>query len=787
LTADTSVFSKSAAIVHSLAELDRDVSWHQPCRATGTGLICLSNGHANTEGDLITAAADRNSQHFAAIVSSSDDAIISKDLNGIVMSWNGAAERMFGYTAEEAIGRSIRLIIPPERQSEEDEVLPRIRAGKSVTHFETERLRKDGTLIPISLTISPIFDAEGNVIGASKIARDISERKSREARLAAMEAARDDLHTRLLMLVAASTKLFGTPQLSVVVASALKVAADLVPADAYILWRLKPETGWHPLAFDGVSPEFARITSAQDKTELDFTQPIAVEDVLRWPVGAPRRRAYIQEGIASMLVIPLTLNGLRQGAFVFYHRMPHRYSIVDLHTAAALGNLTAAAMRNAEVFDEHQRVVRAGALADVLRCLSAPLNYTEMLANMVAVLVPRIADWCAVDLIGQDGKVDCVAAAHVDESKGAMIHELRRRFPELQSTPGASGSVITSGQSVFVRTITDDMLAAAFPNHDERLQMIRALGIVSYICVPLNGRQGVIGAMTFALGESGRHFVHDDFVLVQELAHRTAVAIERAQAYEEAQRANRIKDNFLATLSHELRTPLNAILGYTWMLRSNALADDRREHALETVERNAKTVSQMLYDLLDVSRIASGKLTLTMQPIDLRALVCEGVESVAPKAAADGLRLHVESGTEPLLIHGDRARLLQVLWNLLSNALKFTPAGGWIDVRVTSDEKVARVTVQDSGIGIPPAFHTKVFEPFQQVRLKSTPQIGGLGLGLAIVHQIIELHGGAVTLESEGEGKGSTFTVQLPRHGAPDHEGRRLLAATTSDPSFETR
>src|SRR5215470_8133016 len=150
------------------------------------------------------SASERLAEHLAAIVSSSDDAIVSKDLNGIVTSWNSAAERMFGYTAEEAIGRSIRLIIPADRQTEEDEVLRRIRAGQSVKHFETERVRKDGSVIPISLTISPIFDAKGTVVGASKIARDISERKDREGQFAVTEAARDDLHRRLLLLVAAS-------------------------------------------------------------------------------------------------------------------------------------------------------------------------------------------------------------------------------------------------------------------------------------------------------------------------------------------------------------------------------------------------------------------------------------------------------------------------------------------------------------------------------------------------------------------------------------------------------
>jgi PAS domain S-box len=719
---------------------------------------------------MTTSAAERVAQHLSAIVSSSDDAMIGKDLNGIVLSWNAAAERMFGYMAKEVIGQSIRLIIPAARQSEEDEVLRRIRAGKSVKHFETERVRKDASLIPISLTVSPLRDAEGRVVGASTIARDISERKDREARLTATEAARDDLHDRLQMLVAASTKLFETPHLSAVVNFALNVAQDLVPADAYVIWRLKPEVGWEPLAFDGVSAEFASVTAAKEQTELEFTEPMTVEDVLTWPAGAPRRQAYMDEGIASMLIVPLVLHGLRQGAFVFYHRMRHRYSEVDVNVGAALGNLTAAAMTNAELFDEHQRVVRAGVLADVLRCLATPLNYQDMLTNIATVFVPRIADWCVVDLVGKDNTVERFPAAHVDKSKGEINPVLRLCFPESQFTPGASELVIASGQSVFVRRVTDDMLVKALSDNEEQLQLIRVLGIVSYMCVPLIGKHGTIGAMTLAMGESGRHFVDDDLQLVEELAHRTGLAIESAQAYEEAQRANRIKDNFLATLSHELRTPLNAILGYTWMLRSNVVTDERRERALETVERNAKTVSQMLYDLLDVSRIASGKLTLTIQPMDLRKLVLESVESVTPKAADKRLSVRVDADKDPLLIQGDRARLQQVFGNLLTNAVKFTPDDGRITVTVNSSPKAATVVVQDSGIGIPAAFQAKVFEPFEQVRLKSTPQIGGLGLGLAIVRQIVELHGGTVTLESEGEGKGSTFIVQLPRHASPDHE-----------------
>jgi len=714
---------------------------------------------------MAISPSDRIAQHLAAIVSSSDDAIVSKDLDGIVKSWNAAAERMFGYTAEEAIGQSIRLIIPSDRLGEEDEVLRRIRAGRSVTHFETVRVRKNGSLIPISLTVSPIFDAGGVVIGASKIARDISERRDREAQLAATKATRDDLYSRLMSLVAASAKLVRAPHLSDVVSTALTIAQELVAADGYIIWRLRPGTGWQPLAFDGVSADFASITTAPDTTELQFTDPVTVEDVMTWPAGSQRRQAYLDEGIASMLVIPLVLHGLRQGAFTFYHRMHHRYSEVDVNVAAALGNLTSAAMSNAELFDEHQRVVRAGVLADVLRRLSTSLNHAEILAEVVAVLVPRIADWCAVDLIGKDGTPERLAAAHVDESKAAMINSLRQRFPEIRITPGAPGSVIRSGQTIFVRDVTDDMLVEAFHEKPEQLQLIRAIGNTSYMCVPLKGRGAVIGAMTLALAGSGRSFQEDDLALAHEVADRTAFAIESAQAYQEAQRANRLKDSFLATLSHELRTPLNAILGYIRMLRVEALDEQRRARALDTVERNAQTVSQMIHDLLDVSRIASGKLILTMQPVELRRLVLESVESVAPSASDKGLSLHLNSENGPLLIEGDRARLQQVFWNLLSNAVKFTPAGGHVDVTVSGGQQGAIVAVHDSGIGIAPALQSKVFEPFQQGNLGPNREIAGLGLGLAIVRQIVEMHGGTVVVESAGEGTGSTFTVQLPRGG----------------------
>jgi PAS domain S-box-containing protein len=348
---------------------------------------------------------------LAAIVESSDDAIVSKNLDGIITSWNRAAERMFGYTSAEAVGQPILLIIPRDRMSEEDFVLSQIRSGRSLDHFETIRRRKDGTLIDVSLTVSPVRGASGTIVGASKIARDISE---------------------------------------------------------------------------------------------------------------PKR--------------------------------------------------------------------------------------------------------------------------------------LRRELAE----------------------------------------------------------------------------------------------------------ANRMKDEFLATLSHELRTPLHSILGYTQILRHGGIDEERRDGALQIIERNAKTLAQLVADVVDVSRIVTGKIRLESERCDLGPIVSAALDSVQPTFGAKGVRLARALETRPLIVLGDRARLQQVLWNLLTNAVKFTPPGGRVEVVLRRTPTEAEITVTDTGIGIEPAFLPHLFERFSQADSRSTRQYGGLGLGLALVRHFVELHGGSVEASSDGPDRGATFRLKLP-------------------------
>jgi signal transduction histidine kinase/ActR/RegA family two-component response regulator len=233
------------------------------------------------------------------------------------------------------------------------------------------------------------------------------------------------------------------------------------------------------------------------------------------------------------------------------------------------------------------------------------------------------------------------------------------------------------------------------------------------------------------------------------------------QARVQAEEANLLKDQFLAIISHELRTPLTAILGWLRMLRSGMLSPEKQAHALETVERNARVQAQLIEDLLDVSRIMSGKLALDKDVVDVAPLVSSAMETVRPDAEARGVSLAVEIDASAQVL-GDARRLQQVVWNLLSNAVKFTPRDGKVRLQVARSDRAIEIVVHDTGTGISPAFLPHVFERFRQAEGGTARKMGGLGLGLSIVRHVVEAHGGEVRADSGGDGRGATFTVRLP-------------------------
>jgi signal transduction histidine kinase/ActR/RegA family two-component response regulator len=245
-------------------------------------------------------------------------------------------------------------------------------------------------------------------------------------------------------------------------------------------------------------------------------------------------------------------------------------------------------------------------------------------------------------------------------------------------------------------------------------------------------------------------------------AEAEKAAAENERLYRQAEESSRLKEEFLATISHELRTPLSAILGWTRMLRMGQLSPENSAKALDTIERNARAQSQLVDDLLDVSRIITGKLRMDVRPSDPSSFIDAAVEAVRPAAEAKGVRVQKVIDTGPISIPGDPVRLQQVVWNLLSNAIKFTPRGGRVQIRSERVNSHLEIVVSDTGQGISPDFLPHVFDRFRQADQKTSRQHGGMGLGLAIVRHLVEMHGGTVSANSEGEGKGATFTVSLP-------------------------
>ena len=272
--------------------------------------------------------------------------------------------------------------------------------------------------------------------------------------------------------------------------------------------------------------------------------------------------------------------------------------------------------------------------------------------------------------------------------------------------------------------------------------------------------------------------------LRREVDERTRIEAERTALLARERDANRLKDEFLATLSHELRTPLNAVLGWTRVLRSTRVPQPKHDRALESIERNARAQARLIEDLLEVSRIVTGKLRLNVRAADLAAIVDAAAEIVQPAAVAKQIRLGVDIAVRPAMTSGDPDRLQQVVWNLLSNAVKFTPPRGDVTIALRRDNGFT-ITVHDTGAGIDPGFLAHIFEPFRQADGSASREHGGLGLGLAIVKQIVELHGGTVTAESTGRNAGSTFEVRLPSELPAEALPARLDESPTVLPAPE--
>ncbi|HWS90727.1 MAG TPA: PAS domain S-box protein [Pyrinomonadaceae bacterium] len=657
---------------------------------------------------------------------------------------NRAYDAWVGRPREELHGMHVREALGERAYAE---VLPYMRealAGREA-YFERELEYPDGSRRYVSVSYVPDFDAEGRVRGFVSNVRDFTERRRAE------ESIRFQAH------------LLDTVEQAV-------IATDLEGRITY--WNHFAERlyGWP--ASEAVGRHILEVTPTDTSAEQ------AVEIMARLAAGETwsgefnvRRR----DGTSFPAMVTDTPVHDEAGRLV---------GIVGVSTDLTERKRSEAAVHAAErrALREYETLLhRLTHLAESMGTARDHLTIFRDLRDFAVVSVPAIGIFISLYDEARDVRV-----AQYAWGDGVEV-DVSQLPPMPVSSQGPNSQAVRTRQVV----ITNDYWKTKQAGRGQVGILVgpdNGLRPQSSLVVPMATMGRIVGTVEVQSYEN--HAYREEHVTAMKMAaNLAAVAIENmrllqfeTRARESAEEASRLKDEFLATLSHELRTPLTAILGWASMLRDNRLDEKTFKTAVEIVERNARTQQQIVDDILDVSRIITGNLRFDTAPTDLRGVVEAAVDTVRHAASARNisLRAEFEPGVGPVM--GDPRRLQQVFWNILSNAVKFTPIGGEVRVRLGREGAHARVTVSDTGPGISPSFLPYVFDRFRQGDQSTTRVHGGLGLGLAIVRHLVELHGGTVRAESEGEGKGSTFTVELPllrsaEAASPDGAGEEKFSA----------
>ncbi len=636
---------------------------------------------------------------------------------GYLAECNDALARMYGYEhAAEIIGARLPDMLDPREEHNRDFLRAFIRAGYRLVDAESIEADRHGSRKYFLNSFIGTVE-NGRLFRAWGTQRDVTEQRAVHENLRRGEQ-------RLQALVAASTQVVWTTD-----------------AGGGVNWIT---TSWIDLTGESVD-------RAMGGGWLDRIHPDERENIIReWNAARDAKKVF--DSTMRFLTRDGSYRWLRvRTAPVLNDDGTIREWIgacVDVDMERRHAGILAAQRRRAEFIAEaNDLFVRS-------------LDYEETLRNLARMAVPRLADWCAVDMLEPDDTFRRLAVEHTDPAMVKLAYDLQKRFPEDKSSPYGTYEVLRTGRTVWMPEIPGHMIetGARSPEH---LDLIRKLMLRSYICAPIHVRDHVAGVLTLVNTMKSRSFNLTDVELAEDLALRAGHAIENARLYQQALEANRAKDEFLATLSHELRTPLTAILGWANLLRISSYDPQTVRTATETIEQSAKAQAALIDDLLDISRIVTGKLKLHIAPIDLVPVVEAGIAAVRPAAEARRISIEVDA-PDSLTMKGDDNRIQQIVWNLMSNAVKFSAEGSRIGVSVGREDGQAVIRVSDQGIGIEPELLPHVFERFWQADSSSQRAHSGLGLGLAIVKYLSELHGGTVEARSEGRGAGATFTIRVP-------------------------
>ena len=656
----------------------------------------IRNALARTRAEAAWRASEAR---FRSLFEHTLDAVLLTTPDGAVLAANAAACRMFGYSEEEfrSLGRGA--VVDRDDPRLAAAIDERRRTGRFIG--ELTFIRKDGSRIPVELS-SHVFRDGGGDERTSMFIRDITARKRAEEALAASER-----QYRGLVLGLHDGVFICDAQNRIVEATGRM--ADMLGLEVEEVLRLTvPEL---------VDPEDLANAPLR-REELQRTGKLVSERRLRRADGAT-----VPVEVASVL-------------------------LGDGRVECVVRDIT-----------ERRRMEREKSLlAAAGEVFASSMDHREMLRSTAGLVVPEHADWCVVDVLSEDGSPEILEVVTADARKGEVLRSLLADYPHGASPEtNPVGRVLHTGEALLLREILPRQLEG-MAQDARHLALARELGPVSSMVVPLVARGRILGAMTLTSSESGRIFDERDLELATELARRAALAVEKARLHERMQQAVQSRDQVLGYVAHDLRNPLGGIAIFAGLLLNEALPKARRRSSLEAILQATGQMDRLIQDLLDVGRMEGGGLRLDPEPLEAAPLVRAALPLLQASAGDAGLELHLELAGDLPRVLADRNRVLQVVSNLVGNAIKFTPRGGTVTLRARSLGAEVLFSVADTGPGIPAADLPHLFDRFWQAQRTRT---GGAGLGLAIAKGIVEGHGGRIWAASEA-GKGATFFFTLP-------------------------